>query len=98
MSGYTTVEVMDKHTTSKEVTENFQRLCLTFSLPVEVRYDGGPEFGKAFESFLTVSSSYHPESNSLRESNVKSTKLILKKCLRTKDSHQDSMALFNQLP
>ena len=44
MSGYIFVENMSKHASCKRVTEKFKLLCLTYSMPREVRFDKGPQF------------------------------------------------------
>ena len=105
MSGYIFVEVLHKNAKCKTVTEKFKLLALTYGFPREVRYDKGPQFSQEFEEFLkeihvnpTPSSANNPRSNSLAESAVRNTKILLRKSKEEKSSYTDMLCYFNQAP
>ena len=74
-------------------------------MPLDVRYDKGPQFSDEFEDFLkdihvnlTPGLARNPLSNSLTKSAVKSAKLLLRKSIEEKTYYDEMLGHFNQSP
>ena len=101
-TGYTFCELLGKTTTCKATTEKLKRLFESFGYPTFIRYDGGPHFRGEFKEMLseykipeTPSSPYNHESNGLAERHVGVAKLLLKKCLASKQDFRSALATLN---
>merc|ERR1712240_620352 len=100
--GYTFCELLGKSTTCKATTEKLIRLFASFGFPRSIRYDGGPHFRGEFKEMLaeykipeTPSSPYNHESNGLAERHVGVVKLLLKKCMASKQDFRSALSTLN---
>ena len=101
-TGFSFCELLGKHTTCKETTEKMKRMFDSFGYPSSIRFDGGPYFSKEFRQMLkdynipeTPSSAYNQASNGLAERHVGVVKLLLKKCVDSKQDFRSALAALN---
>ena len=90
-SGFPSIYECGKTATTKQVTEHLKQLFATFSIPVTIYSDGGPQFleGERVDKFEfgkfckewgvqhVTSSPHHPQSNGIAEEAVKEMKKII---------------------
>jgi transposase InsO family protein len=77
-SGFPHICECGKHATTKQVTDFITLFISTYSAPVVIYSDGGPQFKDEFDDFCTklsikhiTSSPHYPQSNGVAESAVK---------------------------
>ncbi len=103
-SGYPFVQRLRK-THTGAVTEVMEEWFHHFGVPAAVRSDGGPQFRHEFKEWLErqrvrhePSSAYNPTSNGLAEAAVKSTKKLLKKCIRNGEDYKAAILEYRNAP
>lgn len=87
------------------VTDIMLEWFLDWGFPQVIRSDGGPQFRSAFQEFCKkhdiaheVSSPYHPQSNGLAESTVKSVKYLLIKCKKSGEDFFTALSAWRNTP
>jgi transposase InsO family protein len=87
------------------ITKILKSWFTDWGYPMIIRSDNGPQFRGEFKTFCTTngirhetSSPYHPKSNGLAESAVKSIKLLLAKCSKNNDDFSTCLAEWRNTP
>ena len=103
-SGFLFVDKLTKLTTA-HVLSKIEKHFNVFGIPNTIRSDGGPQFRKEFDEFCAdlritheQSSPYHPRSNGLAESAVKSAKRLLQKSHEKFDIFQRNLLEYHNVP
>ena len=94
-----------KSLNTKSVTVKLLKWFRDWGFPTTLRSDGGPQFRSEFGLFCEewgicheTSSPYNPRSNGLAESAVKNVKKLVKKVMKTKESFEQALFEFRNLP
>jgi len=103
-SGYPFIHALSSLSTNS-VTKKLTEWFLLFGFPERLRSDGGPQFRSEFSSWCLkygiehqLSSPYHPQSNGLAESAVKSMKKLLQASSVTSSDFQAALSAFKATP
>jgi len=103
-SGFPFIRKLKKLDTAA-VTLVLKQWFVDFGFPRSIRTDGGPQFRSDFGAFCEefkikheLSSPYNPRSNGLAESNVKSMKAMVSKCLEMEEDIELALMEFRNTP